>query len=227
VASHTTAAWLWGLLGARPGTTHVTATTRRHAKASIRLHFARLHADDRTMREGIPVTSLPRTFLDLAAILPSSRLDGMIERAERTGLFDLDPVEALLARTAGHPGNGALRRALALYRNEPAFTRSRLELRFLDLVRRSDLPMPSTNAFVEGHELDAYWPQERFAVELDGYEFHRTRAAFERDRLRQEELKLAGVEMIRVTSRRIDEEPQQLVERIGTLLKRRHRALVR
>ena len=75
--------------------------------------------------------------------------------------------------------------------------------------------------FVEGYELDVFWPRERFAVELDSYEFHRTRAAFERDRLRQEDLKLAGIEMIRVTSRRIDLQPAELARRIGLLLEQR------
>jgi very-short-patch-repair endonuclease len=81
--------------------------------------------------------------------------------------------------------------------------------------------MPATNVFIEGYELDAFWPGERFAVELDGYEFHRTRAAFERDRRRQEDLKVAGVEMIRVTARRLDEEPSELAARIALLLGRR------
>ena len=79
------------------------------------------------------------------------------------------------------------------------------------------------NHVVEGHEVDAYWPEERFAVELHGYRFHRSRAAFERDRLRQEELKLAGVEMIRVTARRIADEPREVIGRIAALLKQRRR----
>jgi very-short-patch-repair endonuclease len=81
------------------------------------------------------------------------------------------------------------------------------------------------NFNVGGFELDAFWVAERFAVELDVYETHGGRAAFERDRLRQEELKLAGVEMIRVTGARLDREPQRVVERLATLLSRRRREL--
>ena len=82
--------------------------------------------------------------------------------------------------------------------------------------------------FNEGeYELDAYWQPERFAVELDVYETHGTRAAFEEDRLRQENLKLMGVEMIRVTGPRLDREPARVIERIATLLDQRRRQLKR
>jgi very-short-patch-repair endonuclease len=188
------------------------------------LHRARNLADeDSAIRDSIPVTALPRTLLDLGAELDQERLGQVIERAERLGLFDLRPVESLLSRAGGHRGAGRLRRALALYQDDPAFVRSRLERRFLDLVRASDLPPPSTNLFIGEFELDVYWPEERFAVELDSFEFHGTREAFEDDRRRQEELKLAGIEMLRVTWRRLDEDPEGLVERIGTLLERRRR----
>jgi len=172
------------------------------------------------MREQIPATALPRTLLDIAAAVPPHRLERAIERSEQLELLDLKAIDSLLARTAGHSGHGRLRRALAAYR-EPAFTRSDLERRFLALVRKAGLPRPAVNTFVEGFELDAYWERERFAVELDGYEFHRGHAAFERDRLRQEELKLAGIEMIRLTDRRISGDPDTVVERLATLLERR------
>jgi hypothetical protein len=137
--SHTSAAWLWGLLRRHPGAIHVTSPTRRRVKPPLSVHHARLAPDDRTICEGIPVTALPRTLLDLAAILPAERLRRAIERSEELGLFDLRPVDALLARAGGHPGVGRLHRALTLYRS-PAFTRSGLERRFLELVREAGLP---------------------------------------------------------------------------------------
>jgi very-short-patch-repair endonuclease len=71
---------------------------------------------------------------------------------------------------------------------------------------------------VAGHEIDAYWEAERFAVEVDGWGTHRTRTAFERDPLRQENLKLAGIDSIRVTARRIEREPQVVGKRLARLL---------
>ena len=118
----------------------------------------------------------------------------------------------------------ALRAALEIYR-DPAFTRSRAERLLLAALRRHGVKRPAVNTFVAGHEVDAYWEKERFAVEVDGWEFHRTRAAFERDPLRQEQLKLAGIDSIRITARRLEREPRAVAERIGTLLERRRREL--
>lgn len=224
VASHTSAGWLWGLLRSRPGVFHVTTSTRRHAKPLARLHHAKLTDDDRALREGVPVTALPRTLLDLATILSAERLRRVLERCEERQLLDLGPIDALLGRVEGSPGGGRLRRALALYR-PPVFSRSDLELRFLDLVRGAGLPTPSTGFNAAGYELDVYWRRERFAVELDVYETHGSREAFERDRLRQEELKLAGIEMIRVTGPRLDRESATVIERVAALLAQRRREL--
>ncbi len=220
-ASHASAAWLWGLLRNRPGTIHVIVPASRRQRWPFRLHFAALVAEDRALREGIPLTALSRTLLDQAASVHSAALDRMIERAEERGLFDLRAVEALMGRAGGHPGAGALRRALAIYRHPIAFTRSGLEGRFLELVTAARMPRPAMNTYVEGYELDAYWEAERFAVELDVYETHGSHASFERDRLRQEDLKLRGIEMVRITGRRLEREPGAVIERVGALLRQR------
>lgn len=81
------------------------------------------------------------------------------------------------------------------------------------------------NYFVAGYELDAYWPAERFAVELDTYDHHGGQVEFEKDRLRQEDLKLAGIEMTRVTGSRMDREPEVVLGRLRLLLAQRHRHL--
>jgi len=172
------------------------------------------------MERGIPVTALPRTLLDLAATESFDHLRRCLERSEELELFDLGPVEALLDRTRGHHGWGRLRRAIALYRPVP-FTRSGFERRFLQALLAAGLPRPATNYAEAGFELDVYWPDRRFAVELDTYATHGTRAAFERDRLRQEELKLAGIEMMRVTDVRFHREPDAVLGRLARLLSQR------
>jgi very-short-patch-repair endonuclease len=219
--SHRSAGWLWDIARSPPAPYEVTAPIPRRRKPPLVVHYARhLRPEDRAIVDGIPATAVPRTLLDLAASIPIRRLDRCLERAEERRLFDLTAVEALLGRTVGHPGHGRLRRAIALYR-EPAFTRSELERRFLEHLLEAGLPRPSTGFNVAGYELDFYWPRERFAVELDTFRTHGSRLAFERDRLRQEELKLAGVEMIRVTGRRLEREPQRVAERVAQLLERR------
>jgi len=219
--SYRSAAWLWGTSRSGPAPFDVTAPVPRHGRPPIRLHRARgLTAADRALVEGVPATSLPRTLLDNASVLRSRQLERQLERAEELRLFDLRAVESLLARTVGHPGHGRLRRALELYR-EPPFTRSEFELRFLAAVAAAGLPRPSTGFNVAGYELDAYWSRERFAVELDSFGTHGGRAAFERDRLRQEELKLAGIELTRITDARFHREPAAVLERVSELLAQR------
>jgi very-short-patch-repair endonuclease len=220
VASHRTAAWIWGLLRSRPGTFHLIAPTRRHRKKLVVVHFARLEDEDVKTVDGIPVTSVARTVLDLAARESPDRL---LQRAEERGLLDRRRFEALLERTKGHRGNRALGEALRIYRPEEATLRSGLERRFRDLVISAGLPAPQTNVAVLGYELDCYWEAERFAVELDSYGTHGSRLSFERDPRRDDDLLLAGIAVVRVTAHRLDREPRETVDRIAEHLARRRR----
>jgi very-short-patch-repair endonuclease len=226
VASHFSAAWLLGLVRTRPGTIHLTVPTQRHRKLGFAVHTAELTEVDMSEVDGIPITSPARTFLDLAADLSATRLERVLERAEELQTFDLAAVDVVLSRAGHHPGIARLRRAIAVYRPEPAIIRSDLERRFLALVRKAGLPTPAMNFNVGGFELDAYWAEERFAVELDVYETHGTRAAFERDRLRQDDLMLIGVELIRVTGPRLEREPTKVIERVASHLRRRREELI-
>jgi hypothetical protein len=201
----------------------VTTPIHRKPRPPIRLHETRWFApEDRALEEGVPVTALPRTLLDLAASVRYEWLERMIERSEELGHFDLRPIEELLARTVGHHGHGRLRRAISLYKPS-SFTRSGLEKRWLELVIEAGLPQPRTNCVEQGFELDCYWPEYRFAVELDVFETHGTRAAFERDRKRQEDLLLVGIAMTRVTGPRLEREPEEVVRRVARLLGQRRR----
>lgn len=216
--SHVSAAWLWGLTNTSPLPASVCAPSHRTPRSPIRLHEARsLAPGDQALREGIPVTSLPRTLLDNAATVRFEWLEKMIERSEDLELFDLQAVEDLLERTVGHHGHGRLRKAIALYK-PTSFTRSTLERRFLELCLEAGLPQPRTNYVIHGFELDCCWPEFHFAVELDVFETHGTRAAFERDRKRQEDLLLHGIAMTRVTGPRLEREPDEVMRRIARLL---------
>lgn len=221
VASHWTAAWLWDLLARRPGTLHVSCPNSRRAKRPFVTHTADLAAVDRTVRDGIPVTSLPRTILDIAVDSQVKTVGRFIERAEDAKVFDLREMRELLDRVKGHRGVGPVRAALDAYRPERKFTRSGFERRFLEVVREAGLPEPAMNAFVAGHELDAYWEEARFGVELDAYETHGSRLSFEEDRVRTDEFLHAELIVTRVTETRLDREPEAVVDSLRRHIARR------
>lgn len=219
--SHYSAGWLLGLIATRPIPIHVTTPLPRKRRGSIRIHRSEtLIDDDRTMERGIPVTSTARTALDLAAVLRFRNLRRVIRRSEELGVFDLPDFRSVLSRNQGHRGAAPLSRAIAIY-EPPRLTRSELEREFLRLLERAGLPRPATNFAVAGYELDVYWPELRFAVELDVYATHGGHEPFEEDRRRDEDLKLAGVELTRVTGWRLECEPRTVMERVGRLLKQR------
>lgn len=222
--SHRSAAWLWGMATRWYVPIEATAATRLNSREEVRVHSAgTLAPNDRAFAEEIPVTAVPRTLLDFAAVEPRY-LSWILERAERLGLLDLIAIDELLSRSHGLRGVARLRTALEIYRL-PGYTRSGLERRFLKLVRDAGLPAPATNFFVAGYELDAYWPGERFGVELDTYDHHGGHSSFESDRLKQEDLKLAGIEITRITGIRMDREPKVVVDRLRRLLAQRRRDL--
>lgn len=225
LASHTAAARVWGLLKYEPESIHLTVPTWRRHKRSFGLHFALLPDTETGVEDGIPVTSLARTKLDLAAVFTAHRIERVLERSEELGLFDLDALRDVLGRHPRHPGAGPLSTAIAMYEDDPAVLRSGLEKRFLDLVRDAGLPRPSMNYVVGGMELDTYWEREGFAVELDVFETHGTHVAFERDRIRGDDLLALGVEMIRITGPRLRREPDAVMRRLGHHLARRRREL--
>jgi len=222
VLSHYSAAWVWGIHRGHPAPYEVTTPIpRRRKPPRVVVHYARhLAPVDRALQENIPVTSVPRVLLDLAAQDRYGRTRRFMERAEELGLLDVRAVHELLDRTKGHHGWGRLRRAAAFYA-PPPFTRSGFERRFYEAVLAAGMPRPSMNFNLAGYELDAYWPDHRFAVELDTFGTHGTREAFRRDRLRQEDLLLEGVAMTRVTDDRFDREPDAVLSRLRRLLAER------
>jgi hypothetical protein len=221
VASHLAAGWLWGLLRTRPGTMHITSRSPRPRKRPFVVHTSDLAPVDLARRDGIPVTSLARTILDLAVDSRPRTVSRFIRQADDDKNFDLRAMEDLLARTKGHRGQAKVRAALEIYDETPVFTRSDLERRFFEVVTAAGLPVPSMNCFVAGYEIDAYWADHRFGVELDVFGTHGSRLSFEEDRERDDELLLAGIETTRVTGPRLAREPDAVVESVRRHLARR------
>lgn len=132
-------------------------------------------------------------------------------------LFDLRAGERLRLRSHGRRGLSGLRSVLDTWQPVGG-TRSELERRFVGLCRESGLPTPAINRVIEGFEVDAVWEEAGLVVELDGYAFHKTRRAFERDRARDAELLLGGYQVLRVTARRLRDDSDSVMATIRRLL---------
>lgn len=191
----------------------------RRGRPGIVLHLVRhLHPDDRWVKDGIPVTSIPRTLLDLAATSPR-HVKRAFEEADLRGLLDARDVTRLVARSRGRHGVPVLTALLASYRGPPPPVRSELERRFFELCREGGLPTPSVNVSIAGMEADMVWEEGRLVVEVDGRSFHATRAAFEEDRIRDASLQLAGYRVVRVTHRRLEAAPAEVLDVVRRLLR--------
>jgi hypothetical protein len=188
--------------------------------ATIDVYRHRLHPDEVTVLDGVPITTVARTLLDLAAIQSPTPLAKAIERAELLGLLDLRAIDAVLDRAGRRRGTGPLRAALQRYRPEPHFTRSELERIALAFTREHGLPAPDVNTSVLGEELDLFWPAPRVNVECDGWATHRTRTAYERDRNRDRRLQAAGIRVVRVTPTQLRTQRAEVAKDLARMLER-------
>jgi very-short-patch-repair endonuclease len=219
--SHRTAAALWELAKPRPSPIDVSAPAGRQGlrrRSGIWIHRGRLHPEDRDERVGIPVTSVARTLFDYAEVEDFRRLEKAWEEADRLKRLQLGEVERVCERGYGRHALKPIRRLLAEARAVRR-TRSPLEDRFQRFCHFYDLPPHHTNVEVLGEEVDVLWPAAKLIVELDSWEFHSHRAAFQRDRARDTRLLVAGYRTARVTHERLDREAATLAAEIRELLR--------
>lgn len=204
VLGHHTAAAIWGFRPPHDGDIHIVISGRTaRSRSGLQIHRSR--SLDAAVHNGLPLTTPARTLHDLAPLLPQRELDRAVEETVIRGLARL---EELTTRPA-------LRRATIV---EPQLTRSEAERRLQELIRAARLPRPQTNTRVAGWEVDALWPAHKLIVEVDGFAFHGTRAAFERDRRKDAALTAAGYRVVRITWRQIVDEPHAVVALLARLL---------
>jgi hypothetical protein len=156
-----------------------------------------LRESEVVVRDGISVTSLIRTFIDIAARLDRTNLERAVNEADRLDLIDPLTLAEALAQHPGKHGVGRLRDMLC----EGTFqlTDSELERRFLRLVGEAGLPMPLTQQYVNDFRVDFYWPELGLVVETDGLRYHRTPAQQSRDGRRDQVHLAAGYTPLRFT----------------------------
>lgn len=227
VLSHGSAAELLGLWDKRLPVVHVIPPDWSGRKIDgIRWHRVRLPLPDEIeIRDGIPCTTISRAIVDMAGESGWGRLRRLVEQAAIMRQLDVEEIDRILAR-GRRLGAPRLRTILAPWREtreKRPVVRSRLEARLLPRLIEDGLPAPRTNVklHVDGHpfEIDLLWEEQRLAIEADGEETHNTRAAFQRDRKRDQILTAAGYRTARVTWAQVRDEPNAVVNRIAHMLK--------
>lgn len=206
--SHLTAACWLGLLD-RPGAViHVSTPRRCRSLAGVVVHRERHEV--RIWHRGLPTTTLPQLFLDLAATQTLRTVRKALASADYRNRLDVKAVEAVLGR--GRPGSTRLREALSRHQPRLARTKSQLEVAFLELCESAGIPLPEVNQRVAGWEVDALFRAGRIAVELDGHRNHRSPAQIRRDRLKEFDLRSAGFLPVRYSDEQLDQGADVIAE---------------
>jgi very-short-patch-repair endonuclease len=220
--SHQSAAALWLIRETARGRIDVTVPVTRRPRMTIHIHEARLPVDELTTTQRIPVTTPARTLLDLAAVVSHEALEKAINEAERLHLASTTSLADLLHRHHRRPGTPAIQRILDAGFVGVTVTKSKLEDDFLAFLDNHGLPRPDVNPNmpIDGRWKmpDCVWRAASLIVELDGYETHGTRSAFENDRARDRALQVAGWRVVRVTWRQLHERPAVIASQLRTLL---------
>ena len=217
--SHHTAAVLLKLIPERDGAIHVTIRGKYGSRPDgVRVHRSNtLTQSEVRPVDGLPVTSPARTLIDVGQELDGWSFEHAVEEALTQKMVTERELRTAARKSRGRRGATRLVAVLDSWR-EPGITRSMAERRFRGLIRAAQLPAPLTNVRVHGYSLDAYWPDLGVVVEVQGYKFHSGRAAFERDSRKGAKLTAAGLTVIYVTWRQMEEEPYAVVARVAQVL---------
>ncbi len=211
VLSHLSAAAAWGMLSPRPGLEIVTRPgnggPRRHG--GIRVYRSGTLAGDVTELRGIPITSVPRTLLDLARTVSEKALARALREAVRLELTTLSIVGDSLGRYRRRRGARRLSTAVARYAGLPLErARSGAEIRALEVLRGAGRSLPKLNTRIAGEEADLSWPGSRLIVEIDGGPFHLDKGE---DKRKQRNWEVAGWTVRRISSDDVYERPELLL----------------
>lgn len=230
--SHRTAASLWGLAPPPPQIDIMRTTSSasdppryggRPAPFGRPIEF---HRSRRTgihefeVHDRIPVTSVPRTFLDLASLWSVRQLDSALSEAERNGLVRMSQFRKITERGRGWTGIAKLREVVDGWDPELLRTKSELEARFRNLCRDHGIPSPEVNVLVGGFEVDCLWRQQRLIVELDGARFHRSPGQLHEDKERTAALEDLGFRVLRLSWRMVEQESSTAAARVRRRLAR-------
>jgi very-short-patch-repair endonuclease len=216
VLSHLSAAALWGLVKVAWPVQVSVPLGRTPRRTGIKVH--RRATTDPTRHRNIPVTSPTQTLLDIACQLNGTQYERAVNEAINRDLVDPDVLRPELDQIGPRAGVSPLRRLLD--RHTHVLTDTELEQRFVPIARRAGLPRPQTQAWVNGHRVDFYFPDLKLVVEADSLRFHRTPSQQAKDRLRDQAHTVAGLTPLRFTHAQITFDPAYVEATLSALSSR-------
>lgn len=221
--SHHAAAALWGFGRYDEGPVELTLARYARAPRGVVLHQARVLAPrDVASLEKLRVTTVERTLLDLAACDPFEDVRAACDEALRRKWTNTERLSVAVARAAGRPGVGLIGSLVDGYVGGRGPTESELEARVAEVLEACGLPSPVRQARVvvgdRVRRLDFRIPGTRVVIEADGYAWHSSPEAFERDRQRDNALIARGFTVLHWTWRALREEPETLVGQLYAVL---------
>lgn len=224
VLSHRSAAGVLGMLPPPATVVHLCvpgARGRRRRHDGIRAHRIEIPSAERTRREGLPVTTMARTLLDIAATEPTRVVEQALDGADTQRILDIRPIEAIAPPGCGRPGAPHLWEVIRTHFPGTTITKSMKEEAMLAICREHGLPRPTLNDHVEGWEVDFVWRAHRFAVEVQSTAFHATSQRIARDATKEADLLIAGWQVLHVADRQLVFEPNHVAQRVIALLSQR------
>jgi very-short-patch-repair endonuclease len=178
-----------------------------------------LHPRDARIHQGLPIVSAARALLAMAARLTDGDIARHVDDAIYRKLTTATELDDVLTRAGGHAGAARLRRAI-VGRTGGAGASSDPEGDYLKLIRQAKIEDPIVGTYIGPWQADFYWPRHRLNIEVDAYSTHASRAAIEKDRIRDADVRRRGVSVERITRQRIATEPYAVVAQTVDLLAR-------
>jgi very-short-patch-repair endonuclease len=220
VVSHRAAAALWRLAGFEPRLLELSVRPAiRRARGCIVHWPPTLDADDVTVVDGIPVTTVQRTLLDLAGCVPANVLEEALDDALRRRLVRVASLQVV--PRAGRRGARLLGRMIDERAGMKRYPESPIETRLLRILRAAGMRAPEVQRRIGRYRVDAAYVRERVAIEADSFRWHSSARRWDADRAKDAALSMMGWEIVRVTSVQLNERPDEVTAIVRAALGRR------
>ena len=223
--SHRAAAALHGFARFPEGQVELTVTRELETTSGVVVHrTAGFSRHDLSSVEGLCVTSVTRTLVDLCVLGNQGLLAATLDEALRRRKTTVDRLQAALSTAAYRRGVGMLRALVDEQLGGTTPTESELEARVVELLASAGFPQTvrQQTIHVGGRvrRMDFHVRGTPVVIEADGYAYHSSLRTFESDRARNNELTARGLRVLHWTWAAVRDRPEELLGELRQTLDR-------